>query len=176
MKYPSLSVRSSRLLDRFELIIFELFYKNNQCGSFIILLMFLLSVILVQLVKDLKFIINNDLQFAYKWNKMSKPFQHINDVYMVKSNKKSDFTRNEGEQYLSILESKTWTTLDEMIFSLNSIRIVQVNRENWKLNREACKITTNLNHNLNFFYRGLSDNSFKAESFQINCFICVMNN
>lgn len=81
---------------------------------------------------------NSDLLFAYKWNKKSKPFQHINDVYMVKSGKKSDFTRDEGKRYLSDLESKTWTTFNEMISSLNSIRIVKVNRENWKLSSCTC--------------------------------------
>ncbi|RNA45130.1 hypothetical protein BpHYR1_022749 [Brachionus plicatilis] len=75
---------------------------------------------------------------TFKVASTAKPFQHINDVYMVKSGKKSDFTRDEGKQYLSDLESKTWTTFDEMISSLNSIRIVKVNRENWKLSSCTC--------------------------------------
>ncbi|RNA07129.1 hypothetical protein BpHYR1_052036 [Brachionus plicatilis] len=31
-----------------------------------------------------------NLLFAYKWNKKSKLFQHINDVYMVKNEEKTD--------------------------------------------------------------------------------------
>ncbi|CAF1127657.1 unnamed protein product [Brachionus calyciflorus] len=52
---------------------------------------------------------NNDLLFAYNWNKKGKPFQRINDLYMLKSGRDSLLSREECKIFLSSLESKECT-------------------------------------------------------------------
>jgi hypothetical protein len=59
---------------------------------------------------------NSDLLFAYNWNKKSKPFQRVNENYMVKTGPNSTLSRDECKEYLALLESKSWQTFDEMMF------------------------------------------------------------
>ncbi|CAF0944189.1 unnamed protein product [Brachionus calyciflorus] len=63
-----------------------------------------------------------DLLEAFKWNKLGKTIQRLDEYYMVRSvdDKNSlDLSREDCKQFLQRLENKPWTNFDKMISFIN---------------------------------------------------------
>ena len=64
---------------------------------------------------------------------------NIYNIYLVKSgDKEKTLTRNEYKQFLQELEDNKWNNFDEMFVAINRIRIITMNKENWKLSHCTC--------------------------------------
>ncbi|RNA26327.1 hypothetical protein BpHYR1_040887, partial [Brachionus plicatilis] len=84
------------------------------------------------------FISNNDYTEAYKWNRLNKAIIVYNDQLFMPDGKKKTLTKDDCKQYLEELQQKEWQSFDIMISFLDSIHIVNLNKENWKFSMCSC--------------------------------------
>ncbi|CAF1034936.1 unnamed protein product [Brachionus calyciflorus] len=84
------------------------------------------------------FISSNDYTEAYKWNRLNKSIIVYNDQLFMPDGKKKTLSKEDCKLYLEELQQKNWSSFDMMIEFLDSIHIVSLNKENWKLSICSC--------------------------------------
>ncbi|CAF1117015.1 unnamed protein product, partial [Brachionus calyciflorus] len=76
---------------------------------------------------------------AFEWNKRSKPIHHIRDnLYMCRTMKMGLSQDKNAKIFLTQLDIMPWDDFDKMIESINSMRLISINKENWKQSRCTC--------------------------------------
>jgi hypothetical protein len=83
-----------------------------------------------------------DQTYAYQWEQRRKPCQKIKIAdqifYCIPAGTTSTLSKKQASDYLKSIKELKFDSFDELIQGVNSVRVVQINEQQWKLSTCTC--------------------------------------